>query len=502
MVPLPSRTPRGSRLGAAILLCTLALAGASVVRADAPTGDFTFSPVVPQVGGSVSFTSTATDADDPSLTVSWDFGDGGLPGSGLTPSHSYASPGDKTVTMTMNNGVDPPVAVTHTVHVNAPPVAGFILSPQTPETNQQVQFSSTSTDPDPADTLSCSWDLDGNGTFGDSTSPSPKFTYTKAGTYQVGLKVTDPSGATNTVVQPVVIQDSLPSADFAIAPAVPLPAQPATFTASVTPTAGQTITAIDWDFNYAGTASQFNVDASGASATYAFQTPGAHTIAMRATESGGGFVIVAHSAIVDAPPVAAFSFAPRSPGVGDTVTFVSSSFDPDGPIVSMAWDLNGDGRYNDAAGPLASKRFAAPGTYTIGLQVTDAQGATAFALAQVNVPIGFLQNVLVQMAGSVSGSKTIVKRLYVHAPRGDVATVRCRGHGCPRHAQRKRSRGSRLRFRRFERIFRPGTKIVVVVARPGFAARVTSFTTRMAAPPKRLDGCRIPGQAKLAKCPS
>ncbi len=62
-----------------------------------------------------------------------------------------------------------------------------------------VQFDATgSSDPDPDDGLAYSWDLDGDGTYGDSTAPTPSFTYTTAGVYLAGLKVTDPHGASAT----------------------------------------------------------------------------------------------------------------------------------------------------------------------------------------------------------------------------------------------------------------------------------------------------------------
>jgi len=491
----------------AVLFAVLTLFAASAVQADPPVGDFSFSPAIPQIGQSVSFSSTALDNDDASLSVSWDFGDGSPAGSGLSPSHSYASSGDKTVTMTMTNGIDPPVVVTHTLHVDAPPASSFIFSPQTPLTNQPVQFSSTSSDPDPGDTLSYSWDLDGDGVYGDSTSPSPAFAYAHAGTYQVGLKVTDSAGATSTFVEPITIQDSQPAADFTFTPAVPLPLQPATFTASATPTAGQTISVIDWDFDYGGTPDLFQVDASGGSVAQAFPAPGPHVVALRVTESGGGVVIVTHTVTVDTPPVAALVFAPSSPVAGDTVLFASSSTDPDGPIASTAWDLNGDGVYGDASGPVASKRFDAPGSYTVGVRVTDAQGATAFALAQVNVRpvtpvLGVLQNVLIQMAGSVTGSKTRVRRLYVRAPAGAAETVSCHGHGCPARPRTRLSRGHRLRFRYLERrAYGKGARIVVAVTMPGFIDRVTTFKMRAGRPPLRLDRCRLPGQTKLTRCP-
>ena len=88
-------------------------------------------------------------------------------------------------------GTEPPAAVIEANRTDGP----------TPLT---VQFDgSGSSDPDPADTLAYSWDLDGNGTFGDSTAVSPTRTYTNPGSYMVKLRVTDPHGAT--AVDTVVI---------------------------------------------------------------------------------------------------------------------------------------------------------------------------------------------------------------------------------------------------------------------------------------------------------
>jgi glucose/arabinose dehydrogenase len=62
-----------------------------------------------------------------------------------------------------------------------------------------VNFSgASSTDPDPGATLSYAWDLNGDGAFTDSTSATPSFTYTTPGTYNVGLRVTDNGGFSNT----------------------------------------------------------------------------------------------------------------------------------------------------------------------------------------------------------------------------------------------------------------------------------------------------------------
>ena len=52
----------------------------------------------------------------------------------------------------------------------------------------------TSTDSDPAATLTYAWDLDGDGNFNDSTSSKPSFTYSAEGKYTVRLKVSDSRG--------------------------------------------------------------------------------------------------------------------------------------------------------------------------------------------------------------------------------------------------------------------------------------------------------------------
>ena len=82
---------------------------------------------------------------------------------------------------------------------NQTPVAVAKATPTSGALPLTVQFNASgSSDPDPGDTLTYSWDLDGDGAYDDSTQQQPSFTYTQAGVYQVGLKVTDPQGASAT----------------------------------------------------------------------------------------------------------------------------------------------------------------------------------------------------------------------------------------------------------------------------------------------------------------
>lgn len=62
-----------------------------------------------------------------------------------------------------------------------------------------VNFSAaSSTDPDPGDTLAYAWDLDSDGDYDDASTATAQQTYAQAGSYLVGLKVTDNHGASAT----------------------------------------------------------------------------------------------------------------------------------------------------------------------------------------------------------------------------------------------------------------------------------------------------------------
>lgn len=478
-----------------------------------PTASFTTAPaavnpgqsVAVNPGQSVSFDgSRSTDPDGTVASYSWDFGDGTTDTtSGATPPpHVFASPGNYTVSLqvTDNDRSQSPPA-TQTVHVNAPPAAAFHSSTDAPLAGNSVQFSSDSTDPD-SDPLTYSWDF-GDGTPS-SSSPNPTHSYSTAGIYQVKLTVTDPGGLGNTAVRTIAVQATQPRADFSFQPGAMAPlGQNVTFTASATATQGQTITGVEWDFDYNGT--QFTPDLTGSSVQHGFSTPGAHTVALKVTQSDGGYNLITHSVTVDAPPVAGFSFTPASPTTGQKIVLSSSSFDPDGPLSSLQWDLNGDGKWTDASGSTVSTQFKKAGKYTIRLRVTDPQGASSIATQVVTVKarrMRVVPGVVIDMGGLLRGRTTIVRLLAVHAPRGSRAVVHCYGRSCSRHPGALRSHGHALRFRQFEHSLAPGTRIVVTVTKRGFIGRITSFVMRAGQPPYRADLCLRPGSRRPVKCPS
>jgi PKD repeat protein len=96
--------------------------------------------------------------------------------------------------------------------VDRSPVAVASASPTTGAAPLTVQFDGTgSTDPD-NDPLTYSWDLNGDGTFGDSASATPSFTYTQNGQFNVTLRVSDGRGGLGTDQVTILVGSGGPSA--------------------------------------------------------------------------------------------------------------------------------------------------------------------------------------------------------------------------------------------------------------------------------------------------
>jgi PKD repeat protein len=88
------------------------------------------------------------------------------------------------------------------------------------------------------------------------------------------------------------------------------------------------------------------------------------------------------------PPTAVATANPTSGPAPLTVQFNGSgSSDPDGDALSYAWDLDGDGIYDDSTAANPSFTYTTAGTYSVRLQVTDARGASSVS-APITITVG------------------------------------------------------------------------------------------------------------------
>ena len=77
------------------------------------------------------------------------------------------------------------------------------------------------------------------------------------------------------------------------------------------------------------------------------------------------------------PPIAVASANPTSGAAPLTVAFDgTASSDPNGDALTYAWDLDGDGAFDDGTGATASFTYTQAATYTATLRVTDPSGAS------------------------------------------------------------------------------------------------------------------------------
>ena len=85
------------------------------------------------------------------------------------------------------------------------------------------------------------------------------------------------------------------------------------------------------------------------------------------------------------PPIASVSATPTNGPVPLHVSFdATGSSDPDGDPISYSWDLNGDGQYGDSTSATPDQTYTTAGDVTVGLRVTDSQGASSVAYVVVH----------------------------------------------------------------------------------------------------------------------
>ena len=344
-----------------------------------------------------------------------------------------------------------------------------------------------------------------------------------------------------------------PTADFDWSPKPVVTGTSVTLTSTSTPLDPSTpISSTRWELTGDH---KFDVKSPDGTATVTAPAPGTWTVTIHVEDSAGDTDRRTKEINVEAgpsppapnpprppspnqPPSAAFAAVPGAPLVGEEVTFVSYSEDPDGNIADQSWDLDEDGSFDDAAGPVATHRFSLAGEKTVTLRVTDDSGAAltrslsivvrdapaastappsssphgsqaAAGPAPLPSPLAASKSVpsllspfpVVRLVGSVTQAGTHVRMLAVSAPRGARASVGCRGRGCPvRRVERVVGRRP-VRFPVLERMLPANLVLEVLVRRGDRIGKYTRFKLRGDRRPRRADGCLWPGTTHMARCP-
>lgn len=272
------------------------------------------------------------------------------------------------------------------------------------------------------------WDFDYDGTFEtDATGPTTTLVggYAVEGYYPVALKVTDdnPEGAqTSTCVCAIWVHPPphCPHA-FAGGPYAGWVNQPVTFDASNSWDPDNEIASYEWDLDNDGLFGAADIDcfgqpsdAVGINPQWTWASTYFGVIGLRVTDAAGEFAscfdvdydtveIGNHHPIAD--PGGPYGAAP-----GSCISLdAGGSSDPDpGDSITYAWDLDGDGQFDD--GSEATVEFCvgpALGTvYDVCLKVTDSFGLTDIDCTTVTITVNAGESILLSPAEAVNAVGT------------------------------------------------------------------------------------------------
>ena len=248
---------------------------------------------------------------------------------------------------------------------NAAPVASFTADACT---DGACTFdASASSDPD-GSVADYAWD------FGDQSSAAgaqAQHSYTTAGTYTVTLTVTDDRGATTSTTKDVVVAiNRAPVASFTASCAERVCA----FDGGASSDPDGTIAGYLWSFGD-GTSS------TEVAPSHTYAANGTYSVGLTVTDDQGRTTqtVKQVAAKANATPVADIAASCSSLSCDFDA---SGSSDSDGSIVGYAWNF-GDSSTGSGSSP--THAYAAAGTYTVTLRVTDDKGAVGTTTRSVTV---------------------------------------------------------------------------------------------------------------------
>ena len=286
---------------------------------------------------------------------------------------------------------------------DAPPPSDISAPVVTPTVSNLIpigSFTSSATGLTATFNASASNDADGSVTtyqwnFGDgspvqtTSTSTTTHVFAAAGTYTVNLVVLDAQSATSSVVSNNITVAPLPQNQPPVAVFVPAVNNlSAGVNASQSTDPDGTITSYAWNFGEPASASN---SASGVSAAHTYAAAGSYTVTLTVTDNAGATAASQQQVTVNVPanvsPMASFAAVPNALLVAFDG---AASLDADGSIASYAWNFGepSSGAANtavSATSSTATHAYAAAGSFTATLTVTDNQGATGIKQLSVTV---------------------------------------------------------------------------------------------------------------------
>ena len=355
----------------------------NIVDNTPPSAGITYSPVKPNEGQSVQFTSVSTDSDGSIIAYRWYFGDGSSSNS-RNPTHSYSYTGTYTITLIVTDNKGAQDSAHKSISVgNLKPAASFQVLPTNPTIKTLVSFIDKSVDTD-GSIVSWSWNF-GDGSS--STEQNPTHQYSSSGGYRITLTVTDNEGKTDTEWLYKYIYPNSPPRAQAGGPYNGRPDALVTMDGSGSYDSDGSIVGYRWDFNNDWV---YDTDWSiSPTVTYSYTSMGYHIVRLQVKDDDGSrgsdyaVVCISYNVAPSAIPGGPYYGKVDRPIILDG----SRSYDSDGSIVGYRWDFDNDGVYDTGwlTTPTVSHVYTRSGTYWAKLQIKDNEDATSSNNAYVSI---------------------------------------------------------------------------------------------------------------------
>ncbi|MBJ7332905.1 MAG: PKD domain-containing protein, partial [Solirubrobacteraceae bacterium] len=348
-----------------------------------PTATLTVSPTTVPTGSPVSLSVAATDPDGGPLTYAWDLdGDGAYDdaATATVAGQTFARAGTRVlgVRVTDTDGGTTQRTETVTVTNRLPGTPTITADPATAVRGQAVELTAAGTDPE-GTALTYAWDFDDDAAYDDATGAQISRTMPASGTLFARVRVTDADGGTAISARfTMTAANRAPTASFTVDDDTPPIGQQITFTDTSTDPDGTALTRA-WDLDDDGA---FD-DGAGATATKIYPTRGARTVRLRVSDGSTSATATKTVTVRNLAPTVTLDLSQSSVLTAVAVVFGLTASDPDGGALTYAWDLDGDGVYDDSTAAIPTPRsYPRSGVRTIGVRVTDDDGDPATSTVQ------------------------------------------------------------------------------------------------------------------------
>ena len=359
-----------------IIISIVFICSTIILWAQAPTANFTASPLSVCAGVPVSFTSTSTANGGPAINqYSWNFGDG-VTVTTQNPTHVFTTAGTFTITLVVTNAngaVDSEIKANYITVLPAPTV-GFNVTGIGCVVPLTVGFTNTSSS---GANFSYAWNF-GNGQNANTQNPA-NVTYNSAGNFGVQLTVTNTTtGCVASYTDSIVVSN---------------------FQAGITaPAAGCVGTAISFQDNSTAGANAWNWSFGGQgnsaqqNPSFTFNAAGTYTITLSSQNTSSGCTDnVTHQITIQNNINPSFTANPLTNCAPSTVTFTNTT----GVAGNYTWNFGNGQTYTGTTPP--PQVYTSGGQYNVTLSVSTPSGCTGSTTQNnyiniVNIEAGFFAN--------------------------------------------------------------------------------------------------------------